>query len=126
MLYIFNYRYIIKGRLGDSLIGFNAIEDFTSQKTKLIGYIQQNEFTYNKQIQEYVKTGRRLLYKSLCCSCESDGSLTYDWEVTKVNKIKKITNIKRDIKILLILLIMILLYKFFILNKNKGLLLLKI
>ena len=91
-----NYKYIINGRLGDSLIGFNAIEDFTSQKTELIGYIQQNEFAYNKQIQEYVRTGRRLLHRALCSS-DSD-TPTYAWKVTKENKIKKSQMLKEILK----------------------------
>jgi hypothetical protein len=90
-----NYIYIINGRLGDSLIGFNAIEDFTSQKTELIGYIQQNEFAYNKQIQEYVRTGRRLLHRALC---DDDPKPVYGWRVTHENTIKKTKKLKQILK----------------------------
>ena len=94
-----NYKYIINGRLGDSLIGFNAIEDFTSQKTELIGYIQQNEFSYQKQIQEYKRIGRRLLNRALCSDSDSDSdSPVYGWKVTKENKIKKSKMLKQILK----------------------------
>ena len=91
-----NYIYIINGRLGDSLIGFNAIEDFTTQKTELIGYIQENEFSYIKQIKQYVRISRRLLHRALCD--DDDPKPVYGWRVTHENTIKKTKKLKQILK----------------------------